>query len=200
MPAKQRDPDQGGLPLLDAVLDAASVGDFFAIFSLPFSFEIDLEQLEISYHDLLRQVHPDFFATASENEKQKVTQTATVCNEAYHTLKIPLSRAQHMVCLLQQGTPSAQLSEDASFLTQQMKIRQQIEKYYTSQQKKELLAQATHSQAQLAMLYQTFSAACTPKADLTVAQKTLYQIFFYENILSQIRRYLFELLDMDLLA
>jgi molecular chaperone HscB len=102
--------------------------DFFSLFGLPRSFEIDKGNLEQAYRQVQAQVHPDKFATASEAEKRVAMQWATLANEAYQTLKSPLKRARYL-CELH-GVDLQLESNTAmprAFLLQQMAWREQLE-------------------------------------------------------------------------
>ena len=71
--------------------------DFFALFGLPRAYPIDLAKLEQAYLDLQSRVHPDRHAHRSDAEKRLAMQWATRVNEAYRTLRAPLSRAQYLL-------------------------------------------------------------------------------------------------------
>ncbi|MCY1185832.1 Co-chaperone protein HscB [compost metagenome] len=65
----------------------------FALFDLKPDFRIDLEQLAGRYRELVRSVHPDRFADASEREQRLALENAAQLNEAYQTLKSAPRRA-----------------------------------------------------------------------------------------------------------
>jgi molecular chaperone HscB len=71
----------------------------FELFGLPVAFPLDLVALERTYRDLQREVHPDRFAAASDQEKRLAAQWATNVNEAYRTLKTPLARGRYLLKL-----------------------------------------------------------------------------------------------------
>lgn len=61
------------------------------------TFAIDLADLESRYKRLQVRLHPDRFATMSEQERQNSADTSAAVNQAYQVLKQPLKRAQYMV-------------------------------------------------------------------------------------------------------
>jgi curved DNA-binding protein CbpA len=71
----------------------------FELFDLPASFAIDLDQLDRHYRKLQSEVHPDKFAAASPAERLRSMQLATHVNEAYQTLKSPITRARYLLHL-----------------------------------------------------------------------------------------------------
>lgn len=101
--------------------------DFFSLFQLPESYDVDLEQLNCRYRELLREVHPDRFAAAGDRERRLAVQYSTRINEGYETLKSPVSRAHYL--LARQGMdvdPQQTIANDPAFLMHQMSLREQL--------------------------------------------------------------------------
>lgn len=100
----------------------------FELFGLPLGFAIDQEQLDQAYRRIQSEVHPDRFAAASPAERLRSMQWATHANEAYQTLRSPISRARYLLHLqgidTQEETNTAMPAE---FLMQQMEWREAIE-------------------------------------------------------------------------
>jgi molecular chaperone HscB len=76
-----------------------SGGTYFSVFGLKPLLNIDLPALEAEFHRLSRQVHPDRFARASEQEKQWSLADTALLNDAYRTLKEPLRRTEYLLKL-----------------------------------------------------------------------------------------------------
>jgi molecular chaperone HscB len=75
-------------------------GDYFSVFGLEPKLELDLPALEREFHRLSRKLHPDRFARALENEKQWSLADTALLNDAYRTLKNPLSRTEYLLKLV----------------------------------------------------------------------------------------------------
>ena len=73
--------------------------DYFAVFGLPRRLRIDLSQLESSFYRLSRKYHPDVYATKSPEEQQWSLDQTSLLNDAYRTLKNPVSRTEHLLRL-----------------------------------------------------------------------------------------------------
>ena len=71
--------------------------DYFALFGLVPAFSIDMDKLEQAYIDIQARVHPDRFAHLSDTEKRLSMQWATHANEAFRTLKGPLTRGHYLL-------------------------------------------------------------------------------------------------------
>jgi molecular chaperone HscB len=97
----------------------------FELMGLPAAFAIDAEALERGYRDLQSRVHPDRFASGSGAEKRVAMQWATRANEAYRTLRDPVSRARYLLSL--KGFDTGEETNTAmppDFLMQQMELRE----------------------------------------------------------------------------
>jgi molecular chaperone HscB len=60
---------------------------------------VDLAVLEQEFHRLSRRLHPDRFARASQNERDWSLADTALLNDAYRTLKDPISRTQYLLKL-----------------------------------------------------------------------------------------------------
>jgi molecular chaperone HscB len=74
-------------------------GDYFSVFGLEPRLDLDLGELEHEFHRLSRKLHPDRFARAAENEKQWSLADTALLNDAYRTLKDPITRTEYLLKL-----------------------------------------------------------------------------------------------------
>ena len=89
-------------PFCDAcgkVQPPAAGTDYFAAFGLPRKLNIDLSALERSFYKLSRKLHPDVYAQASAQEQQWSLDQTSLLNDAYRTLKNPISRTEYLLKL-----------------------------------------------------------------------------------------------------
>lgn len=66
---------------------------------MPHDFDLGIKKLEVEYFSLQMKLHPDRFSQKSEKEKMVSMQQSVSVNEAFETLKKPLSRAEYMLKL-----------------------------------------------------------------------------------------------------
>jgi molecular chaperone HscB len=72
--------------------------NYFDVFGLPVDrLVIDMPQLEKKFLELSRKYHPDRFASKSPVENQIAHEYSSAVNNAYRTLKEPVSRAKYVV-------------------------------------------------------------------------------------------------------
>jgi molecular chaperone HscB len=81
------------------VLPASTSADYFQVFGLPRHFTIDTSELERAFYRLSRKLHPDVYARASEEEQEWSLRNASLLNDAYRTLKDPISRTEYLLRL-----------------------------------------------------------------------------------------------------
>ncbi|OAD23046.1 co-chaperone HscB, partial [Candidatus Thiomargarita nelsonii] len=96
----------------------------FEIFELPVSFDINKDTLAQRYRDLQRAVHPDKYANAPDRERRLAMQKTVQINEAFQTLKNPLTRAGYLLQL--QGIDQNDGIMDGEFLMTQMDLREEL--------------------------------------------------------------------------
>ncbi|OKY25694.1 MULTISPECIES: Fe-S protein assembly co-chaperone HscB [Thalassotalea] len=101
--------------------------NYFEIFGLEEKFSLELNTLTERYQTIQKSVHPDRFAHASNQEKLLAAKKSTLINDAYQTLKNPLSRAEYMLELRDVSLPNEQASfSDNAFLMRQMELREML--------------------------------------------------------------------------
>lgn len=71
--------------------------DYFVFFALPQKLEIDDASLEQRFHQLSWKLHPDNFVRASEYERNLVLERSSELNDAYRTLRDPISRVEYLL-------------------------------------------------------------------------------------------------------
>ena len=101
--------------------------NYFELFNMPTSFDVDLTVLAETYKSLQRLTHPDKFASGSDQDKLVALQKNSQVNDAYSVLKSPLSRAEYMLSLRGiEMQHEQQTIKDGAFLMQQMEWREQL--------------------------------------------------------------------------
>lgn len=101
--------------------------NYFALFGLPVSFNIDQNLLLTRYRDMQRVVHPDKFADASEPERRLSMQMAARLNEGLQTLKDPLARGRYLLELRGVELNDTDTALDNEFLMRQMELREHLD-------------------------------------------------------------------------
>ncbi len=83
--------EDGGIGTIPAEID------HFALLGFPRKFGLDPEALEARFHQLNRQLHPDFFMDAPAAVRIRSLDATARINEAYQTLRAPVARLVYLV-------------------------------------------------------------------------------------------------------
>jgi len=159
--------------------------NYFQLFDLPEQFELDLTELGSRYLVLQKRFHPDNFAAASERDRLlSVQQTANI-NDAYHSLKQPLLRAEHLLALRGLKISNEQRSfTDPAFLMQQMELREQLAEIREQADPEQAVFDIEQQLLQQRKILQNALnlalSACTPEQDHQAAELVRKLKFFYK--------------------
>jgi molecular chaperone HscB len=103
--------DEHFCPQCSRIMALGRHGDYFAFLGLPRRLTIDAEDLEKRFRDLSRKFHPDYYYNATPTERLASLERSSYLNDAYRTLKNPVSRVEHLLAI--EGLPPAK-SEDGT--------------------------------------------------------------------------------------
>jgi molecular chaperone HscB len=91
--------------------------DHFRFFGLPRMLNLDVAALEKEFYRLNRKLHPDLYARRSAKEQEWSLQKTSQLNDAYRTLKDPITRTQYLL-----GLEGFKLEEQSSSATQAARV------------------------------------------------------------------------------
>lgn len=99
---------------------------FFDILGIAAGFEMNLKALEQAYFAAQRTCHPDRFVGKPEAERIAAITRSQLVNDAYDTLKNPLSRAEHLLELNGISPLSDDTKVPPAILSEMMELRERI--------------------------------------------------------------------------
>ena len=155
--------------------------NYFELFHLPVSFDVDTDDLANRHRAIIARVHPDQFANKSAMEQRVALQWATFANEAFDTLKSPIARAQYLLKLNapELAVEGARVNLPHEFLMQQMQWREALEEGDVAGVLAEVKQIQMDNQVQLCN-------SCDEQ-DWTKLQIVLAQAQFIENFIAQLK-------------
>ena len=95
-------------PQCTKVLVLGRQGDYFAFLGVPRKLKLDTSELEQHFRALSRQFHPDYFYNAPPAERRASLERSSYLNDAYRTLRNPVSRISYLLELEGKGTVVAE--------------------------------------------------------------------------------------------
>ena len=171
-------------PTCKAVQPPALI-DHFARLDLPRRFDIEIADLDRRYFALQRQLHPDRFASRSARERAVSQSQAVALNEAYETLKDPLSRAEYMLKLhgVDVNPDGCNTVRDPTLLMEQMERREALAEAETHEAVDTIAAE---TRAEFERGLKTASTAFE-KNDLETAEVEITRLKYLGKLLDETR-------------
>ena len=161
--------------------------NYFQLFNLPESYNLDSRTLLAEYHKLQLEFHPDKYSNSPESEKMSALSSASYINDAYETLKSPLKRAGYVLTL--RGKDIANVSqEDLSMelLMEQMQLRESLDDLTKDDSAlPKLEALKDNVQVKISEKQSNFHEDVV-KDDLPSAKRVFHELQFLFKLLSEI--------------
>ena len=102
--------------------------DYFTLFGLPIRYQLDTQALSLRFQDLQRQYHPDKFASGTQAEQLAAVSRSATINQAWQTLRNPLTRAEYLLSLHGFDLSNEQHTvRDTAFLMEQLELREELD-------------------------------------------------------------------------
>jgi molecular chaperone HscB len=98
-------------PQCSKLLTLGRHGDYFTFLGLPRKLGVSAEDLDERFRALSRQFHPDFFYNATPAERLASLERSSYLNDAYRTLRNPVSRIEHLLAI--EGLPPTRHEDSA---------------------------------------------------------------------------------------
>lgn len=103
--------------------------DAYDVFGLSYVYDVDKNDLESRYIEISKLTHPDHNNTATEAEKNRITQVSAWINQAYKDLGDPLFRVEFLLGILEQKhnfqTDTKKLP--SMFLMEMLELQEELE-------------------------------------------------------------------------
>ncbi len=158
--------------------------DHFARLGLPAALELEPASLDRAYFALQRQWHPDRFVARPADERARASSEAAALNDAYRTLKDPLSRAVYLAELRGVGLPGdGKTIDDPDLLMEAMEAREALHEAATPDDVDTLAGEAKNqAQAALKELADLFL-----RDDKPAIRKTLLRLRYFDKFAEEAR-------------
>ncbi len=168
--------------------------DYFALFGLNLSFDIDTRKLHSEQQRLQSTFHPDRFVNANEREKRLSVQQAAWINQAYETLSNPVKRSRYMLQV--SGIDMSDESEttsDTEFLMEQIGLREEMDECHTNPSPLDCCEKIA---TKLRLKNQEYSNEFKfnfDRGELNAARQSSRKMQFIQRVLDQLMDFQFEL-------
>ncbi len=109
--------------------------NYFELFGLTVSTQVDLKDLDEKFTLLQKQFHPDKFSNSSDIEKRIALQISSYLNDGYITLREFVTRVEYILKIKEFNTDENKTLFDEEFLEEQIELNECIDKLKTDQGK-----------------------------------------------------------------
>jgi molecular chaperone HscB len=159
------------------------VRNHFELFGLPERFLLDSAALDAAYRKVQGAVHPDRFASATDNERRVAMQLAANANEALRTLRDPARRAAY-ICQLHgvELDLNSNTSMPHAFLVAQMQRREQLDDAGQAGDAAAIEALRTRIASERDALLERVALALDRDQDFALAAGLVRQLAFYDRL------------------
>ena len=103
--------------------------NYYELFEIPISFEVDQKQLTQRYYALSKEHHPDKFTLKSDELQKKALQTTTEINNGFKVLKNKQKRIKYLLEYLGVKFTEGQEKVSQNFLEEMMDINEELMEY-----------------------------------------------------------------------
>lgn len=164
-----------------ATLDHTNI-NYFELFGLKPSFDLDITKIVSKYHNLQILYHPDKHSSDNKEEKVRTAKFSTLANKAYSTLLNPLDRG---IYILKLNNVSLELTSDENqlLLDNILELSDEISRAASQSHLKKLKETI---QLELKELSSSASTAFQ-KQNYEEARKIIVKMKYYNNLMDQLK-------------
>tara|TARA_B100000614_G_C14284827_1_gene385195 strand:- start:107 stop:622 length:516 start_codon:yes stop_codon:yes gene_type:complete len=101
--------------------------NYFELFGLKVSTQLDLKDLDEKFTLLQKQFHPDKYSNSSDTEKRIALQISSYLNDGYITLREFVTRVEYILKIKDFNTDESKTLFDEEFLEEQIDLNESIE-------------------------------------------------------------------------
>ncbi|MBF0350435.1 MAG: DnaJ domain-containing protein [SAR324 cluster bacterium] len=122
--------------------------NYYAIFGIPYTYNIRPKQLELMFHKLATELHPDFYLTATPDVKKQSEEASALLNRAYETLRSPGTRAAYLMGLLAQDQHLDEKQLPEGFLEHMFELQENLDEQIDNDNKQAIAEMKTDIETQ----------------------------------------------------
>jgi molecular chaperone HscB len=100
--------------------------NYFELFELPISIQIDKSKLALKFFELQKKYHPDFFAKGTEHEQEQALEISSQLNKALKVLKNPDQTIKYVLQLKELLEDEEKYQLPPAFLMEMMELNEEL--------------------------------------------------------------------------
>jgi molecular chaperone HscB len=161
--------------------------NYFELFYLPVSLNVDKQQLSKNYFELQKQYHPDFHANALQEEQADVLERSSMINKAYKTFLNQDSTIKYVLTLKGLLEEEEKYQLPADFLMEMMEINESIDEATDVDAKRKIIDQQVEQlYDEVKPIINNYEDGVTPAADLQKVKEYYFKKKYLRRILDRL--------------
>jgi len=156
--------------------------NYFELFELPVSIQIDKAQLAQKYFDLQKKYHPDFFAKGTEYEQSEALEISSQLNKALKVLKKQDQTIKYLLQLKQLLEEEEKYQLPPAFLMEMMELNEELNE--DSARQIQELENQLYSEVQ--PIIETYNDSTVTTAELLKLKEYYYKKKYLQRILDRL--------------
>src|SRR5690348_6934435 len=149
--------DEHFCPNCSRILALGRHGDYFTFLGLPKRLRLDTQELEARFRELSRQFHPDYYYNATAAERLASLERSSYLNDAFRTLRNPVSRIEHLLAIEGMELPKSDAASTAGKVPPAL-----LEEVFELNEELDAIREAREAGADVATLRRRLDAARLP--------------------------------------
>ena len=164
--------------------------NFFELFGIPISIEVNHIELDKKYKILQQQFHPDNFSNSTNNEKRVALQISSQINDGYIILSNLISRIEYILKINNFVQDESKTIQDVEFLSKQIELNEFLESIDNNNTDVDNLNKHKSEINNFINELTNIVNSNIESKNFFDAWSNLAKIKFYNNHLNQIERYI----------
>ena len=156
--------------------------NYFELFELPVSLQIDKTKLAQKYFELQKKYHPDFFANGTEHEQEEALEISSQLNKALKIFKNPNQTIKYLLQLKELLEEEEKYQLPATFLMEMMELNEELSE--DSAQQIQQLETGLYSEVQ--PIIENYNDLTVTTADLLKLKEYYFKQKYLQRILDRL--------------
>ncbi len=156
--------------------------NYFELFELPVSIQIDRTKLAQKYFELQKKYHPDFFANGTEHEQQQALEISSQLNKALKTFKNTDLTIKYVLQLKGLLEEEEKYQLPSAFLMEMMELNEEL----SADSAKQIQELETALYQEVAPIIENYDDTTVSNADLLKLKEYYFKKKYLQRILDRL--------------
>lgn len=168
--------------------------NYFELYEVPVSFQVDQGLVKKKYYELSRQYHPDFFTNSPDEEQSGILEKASLVNKGYKVLQNPDETIKYILQLKGLLQEEEKFELDPQFLMEVMDINEELMELEMDENQEQLMNVEQKANRLLLKIYEdvapvmeSYQEGVTTEEELLQVKDFYFQQKYLQRILDKIR-------------